>query len=393
MVQWSTLTAPEKVTKDSSNLHRVPGILRHLYRLSGYFTHNDQRIGYVRVYARLTDMEPANALHRIAPDIEVYPADDQGFEGIACIDDAARAAILALQVYELTQSQVALELACDWLRFLIYMQSGTDQRMLNFILEEGGTRNGTGKTSYPGGEPWTVRALQAYASAWRILGDERYLQRFWNTPFPPTGNMKYVAVYAQAAMDIYEKLPDRGLEQWIIDMCDAIIASGPGYFRDFCGKEAVELYGYYQLAAVARAGRLLSRPEYLAACTETVKQLAEPVIRDGFYHTYPGTREPQSVFDISPLALGLEELYRATENARYRDLALRCVGWLEGNNPAGVPMYDARTGRCHDKVHLSGEVEAKVGAESAIEAGFLHLVRCRLEGTRDGLEADEHLSY
>jgi hypothetical protein len=96
---------------------------------------------------------------------------------------------------------------------------------------------------------------------------------------------------------------------------------------------------------------------------------------DGFYHAYPGTRDPQSVFDIAPLALGLEELYRATENTRYRDLAPHCVAWLEGNNPAGGAMYDARTERCHDKVHLSGEVEAKVGDESAIEAGFLHLVR------------------
>jgi hypothetical protein len=369
------------------DMHAVPGVLRHLYRLTGYLPNDARRIGYVRVYSRLTHDTPTGALHQTAPAIEVYPADDQGFEGIACVDDVGRAAVLALQVYEMTQSGEALRLACDWLRFLEYMQSSTDQRLLNFIVDESGTRNGNGKTSYPGGEPWTVRALQAYAAAWRVLRDESYLRRFWRTPFPPTGNMKYTSAYALAVMDIYQTLPDRGLEQWITDMCEAILTSGPRYFRDSCGKDEVEPYGYFQLAAVARAGRLLGRPEYLTACADTVTYLAEPVIKGGFYHSYPGARDPQSVFDISPLALGLEELYYATQNPHYRDLALQCAAWLDGNNPAGVPVYDPRTGRCNDKVHLSGEVDVKVGAESAIEAGFLHLVRYRLEGREDGLTA------
>jgi hypothetical protein len=388
MIRTSAESLPLTETLLMEDLHAVPGILRHLYRLTGYLPYKAQRIGYVRVYSRLKDDTPASALHRTAPAIEVYPADDQGFEGIACVDDVGRAATLALQLYEMTQSQEALRLACDWLRFLVYMQSNTDQRLLNFILEEGGTRNGTGKTSYPGGEPWTVRALQAYAAAWRVLRDESYLRRFWQTPFPPTGNMKYTSVYALATMDIYQTLPDRGLEQWITDMCEAILASGPRYFRDMCGKEEVEPYGYFQLAAMARAGRLLSRPEYLTACADTVTHLVEPVIKEGFYHSYPDARDPQSVFDISPLALGLEELYIATDNRRYRDLALQCVAWLDGNNPAGVPVYDPRTGRCNDKVHLSGEVDVKVGAESAIEAGFLQLVRCRITDCQEGLLAD-----
>lgn len=377
--------AGELLTAD--DLHRIPGVLRHLARLTGYVALDGRRVGYVRVYARLTAASQAGALRRVAPAIEVYPADDQGFEGIACVDDAARAARLALQVYAMEGSQEALRLGCEWLRFVAYMQSDADQRLLNFILDGDGTRNGAGKTSYQGGEPWTVRALQAYAAAWRVLRDEEYLRRFWRTPFPPTGNMKYVSAYALAAMDIYETLPDRGLEQWIADMCDAIVSSGTHYFRDTSGVEEVEPYGYYQLAAVARAGRLLDRPAYLAACVDTVAHLAEPVIQGGFYHAYPSKRDPQSVFDVSPLALGLEEMHRATGETRYRDLALRCVAWLGGNNPAGAPVYDPRTGRCNDKVHLSGDVDVKVGAESAIEAGFLHLVHCRLEGTREGLEA------
>src|SRR5690242_12766232 len=94
--------------KPSADLHRTPGVLRHLRRLTGYLPAEDRRIGYVRVYSRLTAASPEDTLHRVTPAIEVYPADDQGFEGIACVDDVARAANLALHVYEMTQAQEAL---------------------------------------------------------------------------------------------------------------------------------------------------------------------------------------------------------------------------------------------------------------------------------------------
>jgi hypothetical protein len=109
------------------------------------------------------------------------------------------------------------------------------------------------------------------------------------------------------------------------------------------------------------------------------------VIRHGFYHIFPTERDHQSVFDVSAVAQGLEALYTATGNEHYRDLALQCCAWLDGNNPAGQPVYDPETGRCHDNVNLGGEIAPTTGAESAIEAGLLQLVRCRLEGTRAGL--------
>lgn len=369
-------------------LDETPGVLRHLSRLTGFFPDDARRIGFVRVYAKLHGATPTKALHRLLPALEVYPADDQGFEGVACVDDVARAAVLALQVYEMTYSAVALDLACSWLRFVKFMQGGQDQRMLNFILDERGTRNGNGTTSYPGGEPWTLRALQAYATAWRVLRDGEFLDRFWRTPFPPTGNLKYVGVYALSLTDIYQTQPDRGLQQWITDSCDMLVCSGPEYLRDACGKGEVDLYDYSQLAAVARAGRMLKRDEYIKAAVDTAQHLAKPVIEGGFYHVYPGERGPQSVFDVSALGLGLEELYYATEDGQYRDMALQCVAWLDGANPAGVAVYDPLTGRCNDKVFVSGEVDSKVGAESAIEAGSLHLLRSRLTGVRTGIDLD-----
>jgi hypothetical protein len=374
-------------TPSLTELKQLPGVLRHLRRLTVYLPKTKQPTAYVLIYTRRPGQRHGEHLHELTPPLDTYTAQDSGVEGIACVDDVARAVTLALRVHELTGSAAASALARDWLRFVVYMKRRDDQRLLNFILDERGTKSADAQTSYPGGEPWTVRALRAYSSAWRVLRDADALRRFWRTLFPATGNLSYIAGYALAVMDVYETRPDdRGLRVWIEDLCQQIITSGPRYFRSTCGAEELPMYAYHQLHAVARAGRLLARPEYIAACEQTVASLVEPVIRDGFYHIYPTQRDHQSVFDVSALAEGLEALYHATENPHYRELALQCCAWLDGNNPAGAPVYDPETGRCHDNINLAGQIAPTTGAESAIEAGNLQLVRARLDGTRCGLQ-------
>jgi hypothetical protein len=232
-----------------------------------------------------------------------------------------------------------------------------------------------------------MRSLRAFATAWRVLKDRDALRRFYSTALPATPYLATNANYALAVLDVFEARPDDvGLRAWIEDLCATIIVSGPGYFRWVAGQDDVWMYDYHQLEAIARAGRLLGRADYIAACEETVVNLVEPVIRSGFTHHYPAGDDHQCVFDISSVAEGLEALYDATGNPRYCELALECCAWLDGNNPTHAPMYNPATGRCYDKIGQDGEIASGTGAESAIEAGYLHLVRCRLQGIRAGLE-------
>jgi hypothetical protein len=191
--------------------------------------------------------------------------------------------------------------------------------------------------------------------------------------------MKVKAVQALALMELYQGRPDEELRRRICALCDAIVASGPAYFRDRVGRADVVLWGYHQLHAVARAAHLFSRLDYAAACASTVQNLVTPVVDDGFYNTYPSRRDPQCAYCVSTLLVGLEELYRLTHAPSYRELALQCAAWLDGNNPAGEPLYDAGTGRCADGV-TAGGVSPHFGAESAIEAGFMELARRQLQG-------------
>src|SRR5579871_953628 len=94
---------------------QIPGVLRHLSRLTNWFVWRGRSIAYINIYAR-----PSGVGRRI--DFEPVIARESGFEGIACVDDVARAAVLALQVYERIGSPAALHLAEEWLGFVEYMQ-------------------------------------------------------------------------------------------------------------------------------------------------------------------------------------------------------------------------------------------------------------------------------
>jgi hypothetical protein len=354
-------------------------VFKHLASLTWTFPADGQEVAALAVYAEPQET-PEGVVYR------PLAAAESGPEGVACVDDVARAVVLGLRAWEQEGDAQGRDLARRWLSFLPYMQ-GEDGRFTNFILDAAGRRNMTGKTSYPGGLWWTCRALWALGAAYRVLGDGAALERWLRCPLPDRAETaryaKVTGVLALAAVEVLRAEPPRRLRQhfqrllegWSADLYGCM----DGYLRDAPGQEQVGLWGYHQFPALAEAGVWLERPEYLAACARTVERVVEPTLAAGFLYAFPGVKENQCAYCFSPMMHGLTALYRATGETRYRDLALRTYGWFSGANDAGTVMYDPLTGRCRDGI-AGGQASRNCGAESAIEAGLAELERRSLEG-------------
>jgi hypothetical protein len=355
-------------------------LFAHLEALTWTFPADGHNIAALAVYSQPIET-PAGIVYR------PFEAADCGLEGVACVDDVARAIVFGLRAWEHDQKTQGRDLARRWLSFLPYMQ-GADGRFTNFILDRAGTRNLAGPTSYPGGLWWTSRALWALGTAYRVLGDDTALEHWARCPLPTrqetASYAKVTGVLTLAALEVLRADPPRRqrrqfqqlLEDWTADL----FACQDGYLRDIPGQARVNLWGYHQFPALVEAGAWLERSDYLQACQHTVERLIEPTLAAGFLYAYPGIKDNICAYCVSPMLHGLAALYRATGDLHYRQLALRACGWWTGSNDAGAIMYNPQTGRCLDAIN-DGHASPNCGAESSIEAGLAELERRLLQGT------------
>ncbi|HLT11054.1 MAG TPA: hypothetical protein VK028_09630 [Micromonosporaceae bacterium] len=63
----------------------------------------------------------------------------------------------------------------------------------------------------------------------------------------------------------------------------------------------------------------------------------------------PSARGERAI-DVADVVLALVDAQRITGRSRYGRLAHRALAWFAGVNRYGLPVYDARTGRCIDRI-------------------------------------------
>src|SRR5215217_4083405 len=108
------------------------------------------------------------AITHIYSEYPNYEWVDASGEGIAAVDDAARAALVYLTDYESTSDPASLDKARRLLNFVLYMQA-EDGQFYNFILDRDGTINETGNTSFKSSGWWAARAARALGAGYRVL--------------------------------------------------------------------------------------------------------------------------------------------------------------------------------------------------------------------------------
>ena len=291
-------------------------------------------------------------------------AEEAGYEGVACVDDAARALELYCALWSATRLPWTLRWCEGLLDFILAMQR-SDGRWLNFILAWDGAPNRAGRTSVAGGMFWQARALLALARASRVLNDDRIdvalrkgLPHILSASNVPTDVR---ALHIITALVLSTGADDHGLAPTLPAWGDELVHSRVNHVLMNSSEERgrPHLWGHIQEGVLADLGVRLGREDFVALARRSADLVFADVVGSGFDlpHVQP--------YDVSSAVYALTRLADVTGASEYGSLAVEARKWFDGRNPAGRAVYDRGAGRVGDGVDL-GVVSNNSGAEANI---------------------------
>jgi hypothetical protein len=367
--------------------------LAHLQRLTEIVTWDGEPMALVHIYSEHPE----------------YNWVDASGEGIAAVDDVARAALVFLDFYARTGDERARALARASLNFVMYLQA-EDGEYYNFVFDREGSINREGRTSYKSWNWWAARGQWALARGYavfravdpdyaarlqaRYLLGEAALRRamgpvgaygeLHGVPVPAWllhngSDLSALAVLGLAAY--YEVEPNSRTRQLLTNLANGVAAyqlGEPGVYPYGAHPSTTtslvlwHAWGSHQVHALATAGRLLEREDWIESAQETADVFFARLLATRFLNemlplpTWGG----QIAYGTEVITSGFWALYEATGEARYARYAGLAASWFFGNNIAGVQMYHPETGRCFDGIGGPNAVQVNrnAGAESTIEA-------------------------
>ena len=342
-------------------------------------------------------------------------------EGIAAVDDAARVVIVYLKHFRQWREAHSLHQARLLLKFILRMQA-SDGGFYNFIWPDYSI-NTAGQTSNNNAfNFWAARALWAMGFAFHtfnqagiepelqntlqqrlqralakmsrsILNYNRFQTRYG---FTIPANLWLINegadLSSEAALGLayyYEASRDNFAKSLLEKLCDGLAAYQLGEADEFpFGAHLAAVpnlhlwhaWGSRQTQALALAGRLLNRADWIASARREADNFFLHLLTAKLLHSMtPAPVEFSQInYGTSVIVSGFNELYHATGKIKYAQYAGLMASWWLGNNVAGFAMYDSATGRCFDGIDPAN-VNRNSGAESVAE-GLMALqdVTCNL---------------
>jgi multiple sugar transport system substrate-binding protein len=339
----------------------------------------------------------AVSLYAEAPDYRLVgsPARD-GFEGIASVDDAARAAVIYLRDYEMTGDARSHDEALGLLAFITAMEQG-DGEFVNFI-DSAGRLNRNAPSSRKSMSYWAARSIWALGEAVRVLGPkdsttlatmrptlDRALARMSreidsghligeSTTATSEALLGVLALQKTGRSPANASLGQRTADLIAAKSAGTMTIAPWGAHVD--GPAAPwHAWGSRSVEALATAQSTLGRVEYGASAKKEADglwgrfllagQIPSTVASDGTATWYP-----QISYGIGSIVDGYLALSEISSDPRYAVFAGLIAGWFLGANPNRLTIYDEKTGRTFDGI--DGPTPLKVnrnsGAESTVEA-------------------------
>lgn len=337
------------------------------------------------------------SLYAEAPDYRLVgsPARD-GFEGIASVDDAARAAVIYLRDYEATGDVRSHDEALGLIGFITAMEQG-DGEFVNFI-DSTGRLNRNAPSSRKSMSYWAARSIWALGEAALVLGSNDSTQLKSMRPVLDRaiarmgreieagrligGSTTATAEALLGVLALQKAEPSPSLVSLGNRTAHLIAARSSGATHTAPWGAHLDdpraewhAWGARSTEALATAQSVLGRPEHGASARKEADglwglfllagQIPSAVAPDGTATWYP-----QIAYGIGSIVDGYLALAEISNDPRYAVFAGLAAGWFLGANPERLSMYDEKTGRTFDGI--DGPTPLKLnrnsGAESTVEA-------------------------
>ncbi|MBD1366890.1 glycosyltransferase family 4 protein [Mucilaginibacter sp. ZT4R22] len=301
-----------------------------------------------------------------------------------CVDDNARALIMALMAYQRNGSQEAYRLLPIYLSYIHYMQTedGNFRNFLSFdrrYLDEVGTEDSFGRTIWALGHLISCAASNSYREfalelfhrsyphfkalrylrgmANTIIGISLYLQAY------PTddGMVQELKRMTQPLIDAYDNTRSDDWEWFEESMTydNAILPLALLHSCEITGDEKAKKIA---LTTMAFLDKLTLSNGYLS-----------PVGNDGWYHR--GGKFPtfdQQAIETMAMVLMHFQAYQIFRKPQYIEKMFLSYKWFLGENTLRAPLYDHETKGCCDGLLPTG-INRNQGAESTLAYLISHL--------------------
>jgi glycosyltransferase involved in cell wall biosynthesis len=296
-----------------------------------------------------------------------------------CVDDNARALIVAAMYYSLRKDKDVIPLIQTYLSFLHYSFNPENGRFRNFMsydrrwLEEIGSEDSHGRSIWGLG----VVIQHAPHDSIRNMAVRLFLDGLAAVEsFTSPRSWAFVIIGLHTYMEIFGgDTMARRLRTLLAEKLFALFQKGAG--ADWLWCEDSLTYANAKLPhALILAGQWIPDPEMFKMGIDALTWLLEKqkapdghlsVVGNLNWHNRDGLT---SNFDQQPIEVmclidACAEAFRSTGEMEWLDQGQRCLGWFLGSNDLNEQIYDFKTGGCCDGIQTTG-VNANQGAESTL---------------------------
>jgi hypothetical protein len=301
-----------------------------------------------------------------------------------CIDDNARALLLAVWACKDKKNRVAERLLPVYLSFIHYMQTdnGNFRNFMSYTKdcpEEQGSEDSFGRTIMALGY-----LVNEGTSASLIRTGEEIFVKAWTH----TDQLVSLRGIANTIIGICQFIqfnyPDDLKKERVISLSDKMVSMYEDNSTDrWNWFEPVLAYDNAMLPlALLHAYELTKDETYLSVATTAMEFLESHVFHNGILRPVGNqgwckkgcgpARFDQQGIDAMAMVLYYQQAYRVTHDKTYLSKMVDSYQWFLGTNDLGLPLYDPYTGGCADGLHAEG-INLNQGAESTLAYWISHM--------------------